>query len=207
MVKTWLIKIRAAVHQSLTCGKDRETNCYILLFVDIMMVQISIKLRHCFVWSANFTPSRALGDMTKSLNETEGTPSTRPQRRFREVSHCEALSHQGRTDRLGQLITSTHSTSDASERPSRFSSITLFHRTSVSTSAIFGDPFYGLKDLLYPKSTSQPRLRDLLHPKSYTLPLPVLVNKWFSSVSTHSPPLPHCKDHSCTVSRLHDTTH
>ena len=61
-------------------------------------------------------------------------------------------------------------------------------RNTVSTSAIFGDPYYGPKDLLYPKSTTQSRLRDLLHPtcKSTTLPSPVLANNWFSSVSTHS---------------------
>ena len=37
-------------------------------------------------------------------------------------------------------------------------------------------PYYGPKDLLYPTSTTQPRLRDLLHPKPTTLPTPVLVN-------------------------------
>ena len=164
---------------------------------------------------------------------------------------------------------STHSTQDASGRPSKCSSTTQFHKTSVSSSVMFGDPYtlktpgsdltrkrvrggqthfgvrptrnpgqtdpeseserhfglrfrsflpgfqisltqewvwphgtlfrvksdpgvfrvyYGPKNLLYPKSTTQPKLRDLLHPKSTTLPPPVLVNKWFSSVSTHSSP-------------------
>ena len=34
---------------------------------------------------------------------------------------------------------STHGIPDASERPSKFSSTTLFYKTSVSSSAIFGD--------------------------------------------------------------------
>ena len=88
---------------------------------------------------------------------------------------------------------STHGIPDTPERPMRSSSTTLFHRTSVSTSVIFGDPYYGPKDLLYPKSTTQPRLRDLLHPKSTTL----------SSVSTHSsPPLHGSQIHqfpTCTL--------
>ena len=44
---------------------------------------------------------------------------------------------------------STHGIPDTSERTSKFSST-----TSVSSSAIFGDPYYGPKDLLYPKSTA-----------------------------------------------------
>ena len=68
---------------------------------------------------------------------------------------------------------------------------TLFHRTSDSTSAIFGDPYY------------RPRIFDIQSPQptpdwgiSYipsqppSLPPPVLVNNWFSSVSTHSSPPP-----------------
>ena len=98
---------------------------------------------------------------------------------------------------------STHGIPDASERPSRSSSTTLFHRTSVSTSAIFGDPNYGPKDLLYPKSTDHLRLRDVPHPKSTTIPPPVLVNNLFSSVSTRcSPRIP-----VPPVSRLRASTH
>ena len=43
---------------------------------------------------------------------------------------------------------STHGIPDASERPSKFSSTTQVHKTSVSSSAIFGDPYYGPRDLL-----------------------------------------------------------
>ena len=67
----------------------------------------------------------------------------------------------------------------------------LFHITSVSTSVIFGDPYYGPKDLLYPKSTT-PQTEGSHTSKPTTLPPLVLVNNWLSSVSTHStPPLPH----------------
>ena len=90
---------------------------------------------------------------------------------------------------------STHGIPDASERPSRSSSTTLFHRTSVSSSVIFGDPYYGSKDLLYPKSTTQPRLRDLLHPKSTALPHCLLTA---DSVQWAHTPLPHSKDSSPT---------
>ena len=87
----------------------------------------------------------------------------------------------------------------------RYSSTTLFHRTSVSSSVIFGDPYYGPKDLLYTKSTTQPRLRYVLHPKSTTLPPRVLANNWYSSVSTHSsPPLQGSQSHqfpACTLQR------
>ena len=53
---------------------------------------------------------------------------------------------------------STHGIPNASERPSRSSSTTLFHshRTSVSTSAIFGDRYYTLKDLLISKVHNPP---------------------------------------------------
>ena len=69
---------------------------------------------------------------------------------------------------------------------------------------------YGPNDLLYPKSTTQPRLRDLLHPKSTTLPPTVLVNNWFSSVSTHSShtaPAPSIPVNNTTSSRQHASTH
>ena len=86
-------------------------------------------------------------------------------------------------------LLSTHGTPDASRRPSKSSSTTLFHRTSVSSSAIFGDPYYGPRDLLYPKSTTQPRLRDLLHPKSTNLPSPSLCLLTTDSVQwAHTPP-------------------
>ena len=48
------------------------------------------------------------GNMTESTNETERTPSTRPQRRFLEVSHCEVLPHQGPPNLLAG--SSTHHT-------------------------------------------------------------------------------------------------
>ena len=52
---------------------------------------------------------------------------------------------------------STHGIPDASERPSTFSSTTQFHKTiGLLSSAIFGDPYYGPKDLLYPKSNNLP---------------------------------------------------
>ena len=47
-------------------------------------------------------------------------------------------------------VCSTHDIPYALERPSRSSSTTLFQRTSVFTSAIFGNPYYWPKDLLYP---------------------------------------------------------
>ena len=93
---------------------------------------------------------------------------------------------------------STHGIPDASERPSRSSSTTLFHRTSVSTPAIFGDRFY----IQSPQPTPDWGISSILsQPPSH---LPVLVNNWFSSVSTHSSP-PHSKDPSPT--RLHISTH
>ena len=79
---------------------------------------------------------------------------------------------------------STHGIADTSWRPSKFSSTTQFHKTSVSSSVTFCDPYYGPKDI-YSKSTTQPRLRDLLH-QSTTLPPLCFANNWFSSVSTHS---------------------
>ena len=42
-------------------------------------------------------------------------------------------------------------------------------RTSAFSSATFGDQYYRLKDLLYPKSITHTRLRDHLYPKSTTL--------------------------------------
>ena len=59
---------------------------------------------------------------------------------------------------------------------------------SNSSSATFGDQYYRLKDLLYPKSITHTRLRDRLYPKSTTLLPLCLLNNWFSSVSTHSSP-------------------
>ena len=64
---------------------------------------------------------------------------------------------------------STHGTPDASERPSQSSNTTLCHRTSAFSSATFGDQYYRLKDLLYPKFIIHTRLRDRLYPKSTTL--------------------------------------
>ena len=86
------------------------------------------------------------------------------------VKHSHIKDHQ--IDwQAAQLITSiaTHGTPDASERPSRSSNTTLCHRTSAFSSATFGDQYYRLKDLLYPKSTTHTRLRDRLYPKSTTL--------------------------------------
>ena len=90
--------------------------------------------------------------------------------------------------KLSWWITADNGTPDASERPSRSSNTTLCHRTSAFSSATFGDQYYRLKDLLYPKSITHTRLRDRLYPKSTTLLPLCLLNNWFSSVSTHSSP-------------------
>ena len=81
---------------------------------------------------------------------------------------------------------STHGTPDASERPSRSSNTTLCHRTSAFSSATFGDQYYRLKDLLYPKSTTHTRLRDRLYPKSTTL-LPLCLLTTDSVQWAHTP--------------------
>ena len=81
---------------------------------------------------------------------------------------------------------STHGTPDASERPSRSSNTTLCHRTSAFSSATFGDQYYRLKDLLYPKSITHTRLKDRLYPKSTTL-LPLCLLTTDSVQWAHTP--------------------
>ena len=74
---------------------------------------------------------------------------------------------------------------DASERPSRSSNTTLCHRTSAFSSATFGDQYYRLKDLLYPKSITHTRLRDRLYPKSTTLLPLCLLGGWVGGPNTY----------------------
>ena len=84
---------------------------------------------------------------------------------------------------------STHGIPDASQRPSTFSSTTQFHKTLVSSSAIFGDPYYGPKDLLYPKSTTQPNPdRGISYILSQTTS-PLCLSTTDSYQWTHTPPI------------------
>ena len=121
------------------------------------------------------------------------------QRWFWEVIHCQALPHQGQPNRPAGSPTHDHHTYQLMAHQTHQGGHRNIQARHSSTGHRFlhqwylATPYYGPKDLLYPKSITQPRLRDLLHPKSTTLPPPVLVNNWFSSVSTHScapPPSP-----------------
>ena len=64
------------------------------------------------------------------------------------------------------------------------------HTPPISVTSTISFPpthFHGPKDLLYPKSTTQPRLMDLLYPKSTTIPLCLLTT---DSVQWAHTPLP-----------------
>ena len=99
-------------------------------------------------------------EYTRSQRDWKNTEHTAADKILRsQPLWCTPTSRTTKIDwQTAQLI--THINTDASEGSSRSSSTTLFHRISVSTSAIFGDPYYGPKDLLYPKSTTHPTLRD-----------------------------------------------
>ena len=96
--------------------------------------------------------------MTQPPHQIEGAPSTRPQRRFWEVRHCQALAHQGPPNRLaGSPTHHTHrrmapQTHQRGHRDRQTRHCATGHR--LFSSATCGDQYYRLKDLLYPKSTT-----------------------------------------------------
>ena len=91
--------------------------------------------------------------------------------------------------------TTTHDIPDASERPSRSSSTTLYPRTSASTSATFGNPYYGQKDLL--SKVNIPTQTE--GSPTSTLPLCLLTDSVQLNVA-HTP-LPFSKDRSFLPAR------
>ena len=65
------------------------------VFGNVMYLGTSLSRDPLWVWQ-----SLHRGNRTEPPNETERTPSTRPQRWFWEIIHCQALPHQGPPNRL-----------------------------------------------------------------------------------------------------------